>query len=113
MQGRYFLVDTSMLPGSWTLVTLQVLLDGSQALLSHTTGNETVNVARGGMSSNASCIMSYRCGPKSSQTFEVLDGTAVMRGLLAQNEVSESLSFDLVSILALGDVDPLGRSSPS
>ena len=26
MQGRYFLLDTSMLPGSWTLVTLQVLL---------------------------------------------------------------------------------------
>ena len=58
MQGRYFLLDTSMLRGSWTLVTLQVLLDGSQALLTHTTENETLNVARGGMSSNASCIMS-------------------------------------------------------
>ena len=33
-----------------------------------------------------------------------------MRGLLAQNEMSESLSSDLVSVLALGDVDPLGRS---
>ena len=31
MQGRYFLLDTSRLPGSWTLVTLQVLLDESQA----------------------------------------------------------------------------------
>ena len=31
-----------------------------------------------------------------------------MRGLLAQNEMSESLSSDLVSVLALGDVDPLG-----
>ena len=36
--------------------------------------------------------------------------TAVMRGLLVQNEMSESLSSDLVSVLALGDVDPLGRS---
>ena len=34
MQGRYF--HTSKLPGSWTLVQLQVLLDGSQALLTHT-----------------------------------------------------------------------------
>ena len=58
MQGRYFLSATSRLPGSWTLVTLQVLLDGSRALLKHTTENETLNVARGGMSSNASCIMS-------------------------------------------------------
>ena len=33
-----------------------------------------------------------------------------MRGLLAQNEISESLSSDLDSVLALGDVDPLGRS---
>ena len=32
-----------------------------------------------------------------------------MRGLLAQKERSESLSSDLVSVLALGDVDPLGR----
>ena len=36
-----------------------------------------------------------------------------MRGLLAQNEMSESLSSDLVSVLALGDVDPLGRSGLS
>ena len=36
-----------------------------------------------------------------------------MRGLLAQNEMSESLSSDLVSVVALGDVDPLGRSSLS
>ena len=27
MQGRFFLLDTSRLPGSWTLVTLQALLD--------------------------------------------------------------------------------------
>ena len=33
--------------------------------------------------------------------------TAVMRGLLAQNEMNESLSPDLVSVLAPGDVDPL------
>ena len=39
--------------------------------------------------------------------------TAVMRGLLAQNEMNESLSPDLVSVLALGDVDPLGRSGLS
>ena len=36
-----------------------------------------------------------------------------MRGLLAQNEMSESLSSDLVSVLALDDVDPLGRSGLS
>ena len=36
-----------------------------------------------------------------------------MRGLLAQNEMNESLSSDFVSVLALGDVDPLGRSSLS
>ena len=30
-----------------------------------------------------------------------------MRGLLAQNEMSESLSSDLVLVLALGDVDPV------
>ena len=85
MQRRYFLLDTSMLPGSWTLVTLQDLLDGPQALLEHTAGNETFNVGRGGMSSNASCVMSclrpltqgitlHRCSPKSRQTFEALDG---------------------------------------
>ena len=38
MQGRYFLLDTSGLPGSWTLVTLQALLDESRALLKHVTG---------------------------------------------------------------------------
>ena len=31
-------------------------------------------------------------------------------GPLAQHEMSESLSSDLVSVLVLGDVDPLGRS---
>ena len=36
-----------------------------------------------------------------------------MRGLLAQIEMSESLSSDLVSVLALGDVDSLGRSGLS
>ena len=53
-----------------------------------------------------------RCGPKSSKTF-LKFWTAVMRGLLAKNETSESLSSDLVSVLALGDVDPLGRSGLS
>ena len=36
-----------------------------------------------------------------------------MKGLLAQTEMSESLSSDLVSVLALDDVDPLGRSGLS
>ena len=36
-----------------------------------------------------------------------------MRSLPAMNEMNESLSSDLVSVLALGDVDPLGRSSLS
>ena len=39
-------------------MTLQVLLDESRALLKHITESETLNVARGGMSSNASCIVS-------------------------------------------------------
>ena len=39
--------------------------------------------------------------------------TAVMRGLLAQNEMSGSLSSDLVLVLSLGDVDLLGRSGLS
>ena len=120
MQGRYFLLDTSMLPKSWTLVTLQVLLDGSQTLLKHTTGNETWNVVRGGMSSNASCVMSCLrpLTQRASHSTDVVRSpakslkfwTAVMGSLLAQHETSESLSPDLVSVLALGDVDPLGRS---
>ena len=32
---------------------------------------------------------------------------------MLRNEMSESLSSDLVSVLALGDVDPLGRSGSS
>ena len=36
-----------------------------------------------------------------------------MRGLLAQNEMNESLSPDLVSVLTPGDVGPLGRSGLS
>ena len=39
-------------------MTLQVSLDELPVLLEYTAVNETVNVVRGGMSSNASCIMS-------------------------------------------------------
>ena len=118
MQGRYFLLDTSRLPGSWTLVTLQALLDEPRGLLKHVTGSGTLNVTRGGISSNASCIMS--CLRPLTQTEVVRSSakpvkfwTAVTRGLLAQNEMSESLSSDLVLVLALGDVDLLGRSGLS
>ena len=55
---RYFLLDTSMIPGSWTLVTLQALLDEPRGLLKHVIGSEILNMSRGGISSNASCIMS-------------------------------------------------------
>ena len=124
MQRRYFLLDTSKIPGSWTLVTLQALLDEPRGLLKHVTRSEILNVTRGGISSNASCIMSclrpLTQGTPFSSTDEVRSSakpvkfwTAVMRGLLAQNEMSESLSSDLVSVLALGDVDPLGRSGLS
>ena len=124
MQGRYFLLDTSRLPGSCTLVTLQALLDEPRALLNHVTGIETLNVARGGMSSNASCIMSclrpltQRASSSSTDVVRssakpVKFWTAVMRGLHAYNEMSESLSSNLVSVPALGDVDPLGRSGLS
>ena len=58
MQRRYFLLDTSKIPGSWPLVTLQALLEEPRGLLKHVTGSEILNVTRGGISSNASCIMS-------------------------------------------------------
>ena len=105
--------------GSWTLVTLQALLDEPRGLLKHVTGTEFLNVSRGGISSNTLCFVSclrpltqrtpfastdvVRCSAKPVKFW-----TAVMRGLLAQNEMSESLSSDLVSVLALGDVDHLG-----
>ena len=49
MQKRYFLLDTSMIPGSWTLVTLQALLDEPRGRSKHVVGSEILN---------ASCIMS-------------------------------------------------------
>ena len=124
MQKRYFLFDTSMIPGSWTLVTLQALLDEPRGLSKHVVGSEILNTSRGGISSNASCIMSCLRPLTQRIPFSSTDvvrssakpvkfWTAVMRGLLAQNEMSESLSSDLVSVLALGDVDPLGRSGLS
>ena len=58
MQKRYFLLDTSMIPGSWTLVTLQALLDEPRGRSKHVVGSEILNISRGGISSNASCIMS-------------------------------------------------------
>ena len=81
-------------------------------------------MSRGGISSNASCIMSCLRPLTQRTPFSSTDvvrssakpvkfWTAVMRGLLAQNEMSESLSSDFVSVLALGDVDPLGRSGLS
>ena len=104
-------------------MTLQALLDERRGLLKHVTGSGTLNVTRGGISSNASCIMSCLRPLTQRTPFSSTDvvrssakpvkfWTAVMRGLLAQNEMSESLSSDLVSVLALlalGDVDPLGR----
>ena len=82
MQKRYFLLDTSMIPGSWTLVTLQALLGVSRGRLEHVVGSEVFNISRGGILSNASCIMSClrpltqranRCGTKFCQTSEILD----------------------------------------
>ena len=124
MQKRYFLWDTSMIPGSRTLVTLQALLDGPRGRSKHVVGSEILNMSRGGISSNASCIMSCLRPLTQRTPFSSTDvvrssakpvkfWTAVMRGLLAQNEMNESLSSDLVSVLALGDVDPLGRSGLS
>ena len=57
MQGCYFLLDASRIPGSWTLVTLQALLDEPRGLLKHVPGS--------GLN---------RCGTKICQTCEVLDG---------------------------------------
>ena len=113
-----------MIPGSWTLVTLHALLDEPRGLSKHVVGSEILNMSRGGISSNASCIMSCLRPLTQRTPFSSTDvvrrsakpvkfWTAVMRGLLAQNEMNESLSSDLVSVLALGDVDPLGRSGLS
>ena len=109
-----------MIPGSWTLVTLHALLDEPRGLSKHVVGSELLNMSRGGISSNASCIRPLTQRTPFSSTDVVRSSakpvkfwTAVMRGLLAQNEMNESLSSDLVSVLALGDVDPLGRSGLS
>ena len=123
-QKRYFLLDTSMIPGSWTLVTLQALLEGPIERSKHDVGSDTLNMSRGGISSNAPCIMSClrpltQKIPSSSTVVvrspakPVKFWTAVMRGLFAQSEMNGSLSSDVVSVLALGDVDPLGRSGLS
>ena len=110
-QKRYFLLDTSMIPGSWTLVTLQALLEGPIERSKHDVQSDTLNMSRGGISSNAPCIMSClrpltQKTPSSSTVVvrslakPVKFWTAVMRGLLAQSEMSESQSSDLVSVLA-------------
>ena len=81
-----------------------------RGLLNHVTGSGTLNVTVVSPSSEPkNSFFLNRCGAKFCQTC----GTAVMRGLLAQTEMSESLSSDLVSVLALGDVVPLGRSGLS
>ena len=103
-----------MIPGSWTLVTLQALLNDPR-LSKHVVGSEILNMSRGGISSNASCIMSCLRPLTQRNPFSSTDvvpssskhvkfWTAVMRGLLAQNEMNESLSSDVVSVLGLGDV---------
>ena len=40
MQKRYFLLDTSMIPGSWTLVILQAVLDTPRGRSKHVVGSE-------------------------------------------------------------------------
>ena len=83
-----------MIPGSWTLVTLQALLDEPRGRSKHVVGSEILNMSRGGISSNASCIMSC-LRPLTQRTrfprqvwYEpVKFWTAVMRGLLAQNQL--------------------------
>ena len=113
-----------MIPGSWALVTLQALFDEPRGQSKHIVGSEILNMSRGGISSKASCIMSCLRPLTQRTPFSSTDvvrssaklvkfWTAVMRGLLAQNEMNESLSSDLVSILALGDMDPIGRSGLS
>ena len=100
------------------------VLDEPRGRSKHVVGSENLNVSRGGISSNASCIMSCLRPLTQRTPFSSTDvvrisakpvkfWTAVMRGLIAQNEMNESLSSDVVSVLALGDVDPLGRSGLS
>ena len=119
---RWQHMDTSRLPGSWTLVTLQVLLDEPRGRSKHVTGSETLNVARGGMSSNAPCIMSCLRPLTKRTPFSSTDvvrsfakpvkfWTAVMRGLFAQNEMSESLSLSRFLPLVMCPLGRLGLSA--
>ena len=112
MQLWYFLLDTSMIPGSWTLVTLQALLDESRGRSKHVVESEILNMSRGGISSNASCIMSclrpltHRTPFSSTDVVRISAKpvkfwTAVMIGLLAQNEMNEPCLLMLFRFLPL------------
>ena len=109
-----------MMLGSWTLVTLQALLDEPRGRSKHVVRSEILKMSRGGISCIMSCLRPLTQTTPFSSTDVVRSSakpvkfwTAVMRGLLAQNKMNESLSPDFVSVLALGDVDPLGRSGLS
>ena len=78
-----------MIPGSWTLVTLQALLDEPRGLLKHVVGSEILGTP-------FSLTDVVRSSAKPLKFW-----TAVMRGLLAQNEMSESLSLILFRFLPL------------
>ena len=88
-------------------MTLQALLDEPRGRSKHVVGNEILNMSRGGISSNASCVMSclrpltHRTPFSSTDVVQISAKpvkfwTTDMRGLLAQNEMNESLSPDLV-----------------
>ena len=73
-------------------------------------------MSRGGISSNASwhyvVFSSTDVVRSSAKPVKFWDGCHE-RSPFAQNEMNKSLSPNLVSVLALGDVDPLGRSGLS
>ena len=85
-QKRYFLLDTSMIPGSWTLVTLQALLEGPIERSKHDVESDTLNMSSWwnlikrtlyyvlSPSSDAeNTVFVYSCCAKSCQTCEILD----------------------------------------
>ena len=86
MQKRYILLDTSMIPGSRPLVTLQALLDEPRGLLKHVVGSEIFEYVS--WRNLIKCIVHYvlsppsdtkntfflnRCSAKFCQTCEILD----------------------------------------
>ena len=69
MQKRYFLLDTSMIPGSWTLVTLQALLDEPRRRSKNVVGSGFEYVSWRNL---IKCVVHYVVSPSSDTKNPVL-----------------------------------------